>query len=172
MTAYFLDLIIDHFYFLLSKKYLIYVLVGRVPSQSQYGIPYCDAKSRRVSAPEHPRRVQYWSSLSCHLGPCPVSCRLNHTSLRHRTHCANGRSGFPLGLPWAMANLSKLLQLGLEPRTLGLLDPRSNRLSYKSSVMTSAVTHVGSVRTYVRAVLNLRTCGTTLQLRTNFMIDF
>jgi hypothetical protein len=26
----------------------------------------------------------------------------------------------------------KLLQLGLEPRTLGLLDPRSNQLSYKS----------------------------------------
>ena len=27
----------------------------------------------------------------------------------------------------------KVLERGLEPRTLGLLDPRSNRLSYKSS---------------------------------------
>ena len=46
--------------------------------------------------------------------------------------------------------LVKLLQLGLEPRTLGLLDPRSNQLSYKSSTVTYAVTYAGCVRT-VRA---------------------
>ena len=74
---------------------------------------------------------------------CPIASRCEW--------CAPTHSICPLGRECEVAcrlvpNLSKLLQLGLEPRTLGLLDPRSNQLSYKSSVVTSAVTYATCVR--------------------------
>ena len=36
-----------------------------------------------------------------------------------------------------------VLQMGLEPMTLGLLDPRSNQLSYKSSLMKAKKSRIG-----------------------------
>ena len=51
-----------------------------------------------------------------------------------------GMHSFMYGEMAASRYSKKVLQLGLEPRTLGLLDPRSNQLSYKSLLMTSPKT--------------------------------